>query len=155
MCGVKSGNQDNTACMSGRQRNIALNGRKYDNSTLSAKSVSPITGFLIIQHVIYYYPSAFPLHRRSIRRLKVPNQSISVCKTKFNLALVHPHLASHDQARGLVADFVDHSSISSTQLAYWFEIFILQLPNLSFLGEEGFQAFALLFVQVQLPEFLL
>lgn len=67
----------------------------------------------------------------------------------------HPHLASHDQARGLVADFVHHSSISSTQLAYWFKIFILQLPNLGFLGEEGFQAFALLLVQVQLPEFLL
>lgn len=56
------------------------------------------------------------------------------------------HLPSHDQARGLVADFVDHPSVSGTQLAYGFEIFVLQLPNLSFLGEEGLQTFALLFI---------
>lgn len=77
-----------------------------------------------------------------------PNQCIFTYKTKWKN--FHLHLPSHDQPRGLVTDFVDHSSISSTQLAYWFKIFIFQLPNLSFLGEEGFQAFALLFVQVQL-----
>lgn len=65
------------------------------------------------------------------------------------------HLPGHDQTRGFVADLVDHSSVSSTQLTYGFKILILQLSNLGFLGEEGFQSFPLLFIQVQLTKFLL
>ncbi len=65
------------------------------------------------------------------------------------------YLPSHDQTRGFVADLVDHSSVSSTQLTYGVKILILQLPNLSFLGEKGFQSFPLLLVQVQLTQFLL
>ena len=35
------------------------------------------------------------------------------------------HLSGHDQTRGLVADLVDHSSISSTQLTNGVKIIIL------------------------------
>lgn len=54
-----------------------------------------------------------------------------------------------------MADLVDHPSVSGAQLAYGFEVLVLQLPDLGFLGEEGLQAFALLLVQVQLAQFFL
>lgn len=83
-------------------------------------------------------------------------QSHFTCNNnKKNSANVHFHLPGHNQTRGFVADLVDHSSISSTQLTYGVKILILQFPNLGFLGEKGFQSFPLLFVQVKFTQFLL
>lgn len=47
-----------------------------------------------------------------------------------------------------MADLVYHSSVSGPQLTYGVKVLILQLPDLSFLGEEGFKSFPLLLVQI-------
>lgn len=54
-----------------------------------------------------------------------------------------------------MTDFVDHSSISSTQLTDGIKVLVFQLTDLGFLGEEGLQSFPLLLIQVQFAQLLL
>lgn len=60
------------------------------------------------------------------------------------------HLSGHDETGGLVAHFVDHTSIPRSQFTDVLEIIMLQFTQISFLCEESLQTLLLLLIQIKL-----